>query len=126
MILSFSVFKEKIEDGTKTQTIRRYSEFQYNRFCNAKKYQLYWHNPRNGGKLIKEVEAAEKPFTIYFHLMGIHFCPKKSPYLDQQNIAPDLFAPDGFSNVPEMWDWFKNKYGDILYQKPFMVIRWKP
>ena len=49
MIISFSVFKEKILDGTKTQTIRRYSEFQYKRFCNAKKYQLYWGNPRNGG-----------------------------------------------------------------------------
>ncbi|MDD5348507.1 MAG: hypothetical protein PHT59_07830, partial [Candidatus Omnitrophica bacterium] len=62
MILTFKVFREKIESGDKTQTIRKYSPEQYQRLLNCWKlrettgrYNLFWHNPRNGGVRIKDV-----------------------------------------------------------------------
>lgn len=128
MIISFSVFKDKIESGEKTQTIRRYSAFQWKRFCNAKKYQLYWGNPRNGGTLIKEVEPSMPPFLIAFNNSD------REPNIniigashDQPLIPMDYFAHcDGFRNAKEMFDWFYQKYGHEMYQTKFMVLRWKP
>lgn len=136
MIISFSVFKEKILDGTKTQTIRRYSEFQYKRFCNAKKYQLYWGNPRNGGELIKEVEPAELPRIIRFMQLDSHiglnnrFLRKMNCVLDEKNAGFIPLFPlakmDGFKDDFEMWDWFKGNYGEDMFTKKFMILRWKP
>ena len=113
MIISFSVFKEKILDGTKTQTIRRYSEFQYKRFCNAKKYQLYWGNPRNGGKLIKEVEPAEQPRIFSFRDATL-------------GAIEELSLLGGFDDANEMLDWFYKRYGKDMFTKKFMILRWKP
>lgn len=136
MILSFSAFKEKIEDGTKTQTIRRYSEFQYKRFCHAKMYQLYWGNPRNGGTLIKEVEPAELPRIIRFMQLD-HFVGKENRFhqimnaiLDEQSAGFIPLFPlakaDRFDDDFQMWDWFKGNYGENMFTKKFMVLRWKP
>jgi hypothetical protein len=112
MILTFSIFKEKILDGTKTQTIRPYSEFQWKRFCNAKKYQLYWHNPRNGGTLIKEVESDCIPVRFSF-----------------KSLDPDTFIKiamnDGFETAGEMHSWFYHKYGEKMFTMEFMLLRWK-
>lgn len=131
MIISFSVFREKIESGEKTQTIRRYSDFQFKRFTNATKYQLYWGNPRNGGQLIKEVEKAENPFIIVFnnsdHELNINILPRngmKKAY--DPNILLDFAKMDGFNSSREMFDWFYSHYGKDMYQKRFMVLRWKP
>jgi hypothetical protein len=129
MILSFSVFKDKIENGTKTQTIRRYSEFQYKRFCNAKKYQLYWHNPRNGGKLIREVEPSEKPFLIAFNNSDYHcnidlIGGSKERF--QGDILIDFAKRDGFETSAHLFGWFAKTYGFEMYRKKFMVLRWKP
>jgi hypothetical protein len=113
MILSFSVFKEKILDGTKSQTIRPYNEFQWKRFCNAKKYQLYWHNPRNGGKLIKEVEPSEKPFIFSF-------------WKEEPTDFIEIAMRDGFETQLQMHAWFYHKYGEDMFTKKFMILRWKP
>lgn len=113
MIISFSVFKEKILDGTKTQTIRRYSEFQFKRFCNAKKYQLYWGNPRNGGELIREVEPAEPPRMFSFRDATL-------------GEIEELSILDGFDCPAKMLDWFEERYGEDMFTKKFMVLRWKP
>ena len=66
MILTFKVFLDKIKSGEKCHTIRPYNEKRYRMLCNAKKYQLYWHNPRNGGKLIKATEPDGAPIRIFF------------------------------------------------------------
>jgi hypothetical protein len=136
MIISFSVFKEKILDGTKTQTIRRYSEFQYKRFCNAKKYQLYWGNPRNGGELIKEVEPSQKPFLIKFSSLLRDAPDMKGlePETDIYSITyfkgglltKDVHQRDGFKTMMDMVDWFYKKYGEDMFNQKFMVLRWKP
>jgi hypothetical protein len=135
MILSFSVFKEKIESGEKKQTIRKYSPGQYQRLQNCWKkrettgrYNLFWHNPRNGGTRIKDVVPSEKPFLITFH--GGDFPPHIRTVTPlEQAHNPDLlieFAKrDGFGSSGEMWDWFESAYGKDMYQTKFMVIRWE-
>ena len=126
MILSFNVFREKIENGTKTQTIRPYNERQFKRFCNAKKYQLYWHNPRNGGTLIKEVEPIRFipiiQFDPVFKICVLNEDPKKLDYCP----IPDILAEkDGFKDFRELRHWFSLQYPDDLFTKKFMVLRWK-
>lgn len=135
MILSFSLFKEKLESGEKKQTIRKYSPGQYQRLLNCWKkretdgrYNLYWHNPRNGGKRIKDVVPSEKPFLITFH--GGDFPPHIRTVTPlEQAYNPDLlleFAKrDGFVSSGEMWDWFESAYGKDMYQTKFIVIRWE-
>ena len=129
MILSFSVFKDKIENGTKSQTIRPYNERQFKRHVNAKKFQLYWHNPRNGGKLIKEVDPplADAPRIIRFdNQMGDHFdriwYSSDGQWLgmDREEVA----QRDGFASYKEMQEWFYKSYGKDMYKILFMLIRW--
>jgi len=136
MILSFSVFKEKIESGQKCQTIRKYSEGQYKRFLNCwekrgttGRYNLFWHNPRYGGKRIFDVRPSDRPFLITF--VGGN-CPPHikifgySEYDSNPDYLPDLAKRDGFTSSGEMWDFFEKEYGSKLYQEKFMVIRWLP
>lgn len=134
MILSFSVFKEKILDGTKTQTIRRYSEFQYKRFCNAKKYQLYWGNPRNGGELIREVVPSIVPQIVHFERINdtTLLWPEDLYhggdilFNDMHGDINTLAQLDGFKDHKEMFTWFYERYGADLLSKKFMVLRWYP
>jgi hypothetical protein len=135
LIISFSVFKEKIESGEKTQTIRRYSDFQFNRFTKATRYQLYWGNPRNGGYLIKEVEKAENPIKIRFvneySPIGKKQFPRYLIYIlnvstNEKIPLRELAIKDGFADDFKMFDWFFEHYGSQMYEVPFMVLRWNP
>ena len=143
MIISFSVFKEKIENGEKCQTIRKYSPGQYKRFLNcwAKRetngrYNLFWHNPRNGGTRIKDVIPSDRPFLIAFNRsygqMHINILRRKglnqaSSYFQNDHfILSDIAKLDGFKNASDMWDWFEKEYGKDMFQSKFIVIRWKP
>jgi hypothetical protein len=136
MILSFSVFKEKIESGEKCQTIRKFSPGQYNRFLNCWKkrettgrYNLFWHNPRNGGTRIKDAIPTDMPFLITFcggsyapHLKIIGY----SEYDTNPDYLLEVAKRDGFNTSSEMWDWFEKEYGHEMYQSKFMVLRWHP
>jgi hypothetical protein len=131
MILTFKVFKEKIESGDKSQTLRPYNEKQfkklYNTYTNKKMFQLYWHNPRNGGKLIKERPPSEMPFTIKFTKLYngnivIALTSNGKPIEDLETFA----KRDGFSGIVELFTWFYNEYGDEMYEKVFMCVRWVP
>lgn len=136
MILSFSVFREKIESGEKCQTIRKYSPGQYKKFLNCwekrettGRYNLFWHNPRNGGTRIKDAVPAEKPFCIVF--VGGDFPPhiRTVTPLEQAynpNLLLEFAKRDGFVTSGEMWDWFEKGYGKEMYQSKFMVLRWLP
>jgi len=129
VIISFSVFREKIESGEKCQTIRRYNDVRYYSMCNAKKYQLYWGQPRNGGTLIKEVTPTIAPFIIMFDqnpaapIMQVNGSAITSLYpTSQRQVAKD----DGFESPEDLYKWFYEKYGDTLFSERFMVIRWSP
>jgi hypothetical protein len=141
MILSFSVFKEKLENGEKCQTIRKYSPGQYKRFLNcwAKRettgrYNLFWHNPRNGGTRIKDVVPSDKPFLIAFNRqcgqMHVNVLtrdglePSHDYFRDDIHILSDLAKLDGFKNASDMWGWFEKEYGKEMFQSKFIVVRW--
>jgi len=136
MILSFSVFRELIENGKKCQTIRPYTEKRYRMFCNAKKYQLYWHNPRNGGKLIREAEPDGEPIRIFFmepHNHSDYITVLGSTHDDNEQLNAlyptdkDLANDDGFASYKELVAWFKATYGErMMRPNEFMVIRWLP
>jgi len=141
MILSFSVFREKIESGDKCQTIRKYSEGQYKRFLNCwnkrettGRYNLFWHNPRNGGTRIKDVIPTEKPFLIQF-CQHDSFVGKSNQFKRVINSIINAYTgepvplfklarDDGFENDFEMWDWFYQEYYGRLFTEKFMVLRW--
>lgn len=139
MLLSFSVFREKIESGEKRQSIRKYSPGQYRRFLNCWKkrettgrYNLFWHNPRNGGVRIKDAVPSDKPAIFHFEEHhGVTGCYPDTPE-DAAIIYPgwesagDLAWRDGFYSFEDMIQWFKDKYGPSLYEEKFMVIRWLP
>jgi hypothetical protein len=144
MLLPFSVFREKIESGEKCQTIRKYSPGQYQRFLNCWKkrettgrYNLFWHNPRNGGVRIKDVVPSEKPFLIQF-CQHDSFVGKKNQFRRVMNSIINtetgeeipmfpLAKLDGFDDDFQMWDWFRAEYGIYgMLHETFMVIRWLP
>jgi len=126
MILSFSVFREKIENGTKIQTIRPYNERQYKRFCNAKKYQLYWHNPRNGGTLIREVEPIKHiPIFMFDQVFGTVSFNDDLKNLNYLPTHSQLAINDGFEFFSDLKRWFYEKYGQEMFEKKFMVLRWR-
>jgi hypothetical protein len=95
--------------------------------CNAKKYQLYWNNPRNGGTLIKEVTPGLAPFIIAFDRNPqapiMQVCDNGVFPLyptSQRAIAKD----DGFDSPEALYQWFFKKYGEDMFNQKFMVIRW--
>lgn len=135
MILTFKVFKEKIENGEKCQSIRQCNVKRYRMFKNAKKYQLYWHNPRNGGKLINEVDPEEKPIRFFFRepVAGSDYITVHgSTSFDDERLNKlyptdkDFARADGFDTYAEMIAWFLKEYGkDMMRPTEFMIIRWK-
>ena len=135
MILSFSVFREKIESGEKRQTIRKYSPGQYRQFLNCWKkrettgrYNLFWHNPRNGGTRIRDAVPADKPFLIYFEKVNDHPLYWAELGEDNEKLGRpnELAHRDGFKDSEEMFAWFYQAYGEAMFSERFMVIRWLP
>jgi hypothetical protein len=137
MILSFSVFKDKLESGEKRQTIRKYSEGQYKRFLNCwsrrettGRYNLFWRNPRNGGIRIKDVVPSDKPSLMYFEQINGNILCWPYHQDDMEVIFPKgesvnaLAQRDGFKDYKEMSEWFLKEYGRALFSGMFMVIRW--
>jgi hypothetical protein len=137
MILSFSVFREKLESGEKKQTIRKFSPGQYARFvsCWSKRettgrYNLFWHNPRNGGVRIKDVVPSDKPSLIYFERFNdLILCyPAGDSYADivfpKGEDVNNLAARDGFVDHKEMYEWFFDSYGEKMFTGMFIVLRW--
>lgn len=136
MIISFSVFREKIESGEKCQTIRKYSALQYRRFLNCWKkrettgrYNLFWHNPRNGGTRIRDAIPSDRPFLITFS--GGSYAPfirtvSKFQQAHNPSFHEEIAKRDGFDGSGEMWDWFEKEYEKEMYQSKFMVLRWLP
>ena len=135
MILSFSVFKEKIESGEKKQTIRKYSAKQYQRFLNTWKkrettgrYNLYWHNPRNGGVKMKDVVPSDNPYCIRFDtewgIVNTGYELGHNEFVLDASEREQLAKDDGFPNFVAMLGWFMHEYNESLYKEKFIVIRW--
>ena len=128
--IAFSEFKDKILDGTKTQTIRMYTTEKYEKFRNAKRLQLYWIGDNGEPTLIKDVKL-EKVFIIAFddRFDRFQLYEQKEDHLEYKRCTRPketeaIVRRDGFSSFKEMKEWFKRHYGSLIYQKFFVVIRW--
>lgn len=128
VIITFKVFKDKLIDGTKKQTIRPYSKERYEQLKHALKYQLYWGNPRNGGTLIKEVTPKPSITCLTFDkekgLINIGYDPRHDHFLYYPEEQDLIAINDGFKDFNEMEDWFQKNYGEKIYEMRFMLIRW--
>ena len=104
--ISFSVFKEKILDGTKRQTIRKSRKKPIKV---GDTLQLYWKLRTKETELLKEVTCRE--------LINI----KLTDVLFDEKIAKE----DGFENIFEMQNFFYSHYPNT-YERDgdFVIIKW--
>lgn len=109
--ISFSTLRDKIEDGTKKQTIRPYS--------------LYWMKWSEGDRLVgywkMRTKQCEKMFDSKF---------SENPFVVRWgDFTDELMQLDGFKSLKEANDeWFIPHYGSkkkgIFIYKLFIVLRW--
>ncbi len=136
--ISFSVFKDKIKSGEKTQTIRPYSENRFNLIKRKRVLQLYWKQ-RAGGGLIKtavlesidiirlyapakitEFEGAGESGNRWLWVWKAGRWEKESEEGKEETIKRD-----GFNDEFEFYAWFKKHYKGKVVGMNFMRIRWK-
>ena len=131
--ISFSVFKDKILSGEKTQTTRPWNQKRYEQIKRIRKLQLYWHQRRKDSELLKEVDL-EDIFAIGFSNDAYHFLIFRifedgSLSVLRRTLpheAGEIVYRDGFSSFNEMKNWFFERYGPKMNDMPFMVVRWNP
>ncbi len=136
--ISFSVFKDKILSGEKTQTIRPYSPKRYGQIKKIERLQLYWKQRTKECELLREVNLESidiirlyAPYNLAaFDSQGttvghIHRWSGKRWMLVDQKEFFDTCKRDGFETIADMYEWFRRKYKDRRYNMVFMRIRWK-
>lgn len=105
----------KILDGSKTSTIREYSDARYDRFAVAQikggKLYHYMHPRTPGMRLIavtdiKDVEIFRFP--------------------ENASLPEDLARIDGFDSAREMYQWFFSMYGATFPDRKYLRITWSP
>jgi len=127
-VIGFSVFKDKILNGSKRQTIR---PLRKHPIKVGEKLYLFWHLRRKDCVKLMEATCRETFFVEMFyskvfnavsvlsfpdHVTGQ---PVRRMGLDE---IEDLARKDGFENAREMMDWFNEKY--CMDEMIFQVIRW--
>ena len=121
--VSFSVFKNKVKNSVKLQTIRLFSEKRYELIERKGLLQLYWKQRSKECELLGQGAVTEL-FKICFELNNVLewdgelWVPMSFKSLD------DLAVRDGFNNFFEMFMKLSELHGD-LEGKEFMVIRWE-
>ena len=131
--IGFTVFKDKILTGEKTQTIRPYSERRWKTILKNRKLQLYWKLRTKECEFLKEVNLKEM-FKIRFEIKWLRLyslgCYTFSKEEDgtwremEEEEMEDLARRDGFESFKALVEWFKGKYGVGIFTQDFMVIRW--
>jgi hypothetical protein len=128
-LLSFTVFKDKILDGSKTQTIRKLRKRPIKQ---GDRLYLYWHCRQKDCEKIGEAICTDT-FLIQLHreywlgksrLLIFKFIGDKViPHWQHPSIqeASEIIMRDGFKDADEMLQFFKR------YPLPdvFQVIRWE-
>ena len=118
--ISFTVFKDKILDGSKRQTIR---PLRKRPFKVGDKLQLYWHQRQKDCELLRE-ETCKETFLIAFK--GNVVIRIKEPQLNTVLGFlewVDLAKRDGFQGISELMMWFQFQY-PRLDSMTFQVVRW--
>lgn len=135
--ISFSVFKDKIKSGEKTQTIRPYSENRFNLIKRKRVLQLYWKQ-RDGGGLIKtavlesiDIIRLYAPAKITeFEIAGesrnrwIWVWTGSEWEKESEEGKKETIKRDGFNDEFEFYTWFEKHYKGKVVGMNFMRIRW--
>ena len=138
--LNFTVFIDEVEDGTKPQSIRRYTDKKWKMFKNAigkkDKLSLFTGLRTRACRLLRRATVTEV-IPIYFMkhrstfdgsvswYLGLGY-PEPSEYLRDITGLYSIATRDGFQSWDELIEWFLDHYGhDILTTEPFMIIRWE-
>lgn len=124
--IGFTVFKDKILDGTKTQTIRKYRKFPIK--VGSVLY-IYWH--------LRQKDCKHLLTTTCTEIITIQM--QQEPWLGKQRLllfkfehelpwirltpeeTQEIVLKDGFKTEDEMLKWFTEKY---RLPEVFQVIRW--
>jgi hypothetical protein len=122
---NFTVFPEKIANGTKCQTIRKGKRFKVGDtiYCfqhsRTPKQKLL-----NKGKVTEVIDIHWKSYRDFLtgRKRGF-FVTQPGIGLDGGKWFDDLAKRDGFSSILEMLQWFENKYD---YDWDGQIIRWIP
>lgn len=124
-LLGFTVFKDKILDGTKTQTIRKPRK---NSIKAGDKLYLYWHPRQKACQKLGEAICTE---TFPILIFKDYWIGKQRLFISEHDgkmFMPteterfkEIVVRDGFSNPEEMLQFFESHYPlpDV-----FQVIRW--
>jgi len=127
--IGFTVFKEKILNGSKRQTIR---PLRKNPIKVGDRLYLFWHLRRKDCEKLREATCIEKFYikicTFVYErdiedVRILRWNGKGVVYAMSREQGEDLGKRDGFENLEEMIDWLSSKYGD-LSKIVFQVIRW--
>lgn len=130
-LLGFSVFKEKVLDGSKAQTIRKMRKYPIEQ---KDKLFLYWHTRRPdceklGETICSEVfvvrifsEIGQTP--VMFRYCGLGRANESSSWnrLSDSEVL-EIAQKDGFIGLDAFFDWFISHYGS---GETYQVIRWPP
>ncbi len=104
--ISFSVLKEQILAGEKTQTIRRASP--------------HWMKVQPGTTL----HLFWKLRTPTCERLGEGPCTYRSDPIKFQDFDHDLAIRDGFTSLEEMQGWFRSTYKKQAETQEYVVLRW--
>lgn len=125
-LLGFTVFKDKILNGEKTQTIRK---LRKKPIMLGDKLYLYWHLRQKDCEKLGETICIEE-YKIQIH--SEYYLGKQRPLvlsftnigywrtLDPDEVA-ELVRRDGFETEDTFLEWFTTHYGS---GETFQVIRW--
>ncbi len=136
--ISFSVFKDKIITGEKTQTIRPYSEKRYKSIVKNKKLQLYWklrtkHAEKLADAVLEDIQIIRlyAPLQLSFFdseqttIGWIHRWDGHKWVKVVAEEMRDIAKRDGFDSISDMYHFFQKKYGKKIFGMNFMLIRWR-
>jgi len=149
VVISFSVFKDKLLSGEKDQTTRKHNQkriAQMQKYASESKIprmrrstashgiQIYWKQRAGGGKLF-DAELTET-FIIKFDKDGngnttmvkkleIGDFPIWTGAVVSQPVLDEICKRDGFKDLNEMSEWFYKQYGEEMYDTEFDVIRFR-
>lgn len=135
-LLSFTVFKEKILDGSKTQTIRKMRKHPIKM---GDKLYLYWHCRQKdcekiGVSVCTDVCTVRIDQTYWLGKQRLQISlfdeqtQDKNGWINLWNpLSPtlinDISRKDGFDSEDDMLKWFSKTH---TLPEVFQLIRWKP
>jgi hypothetical protein len=126
-LLGFTVFKDKILDGSKTQTIRKLRKYPIKE---GDKLYLYWHPRQKDCEKLGEAVCIEE-YKISMSIDQGNLCVLRLDHCFGGNVSRLSFdetyrlaLADGFAGVADMGMWFMKTHSN-LDGETFQVIRWR-